>query len=599
MFERLFHISVDIQCVASTDGYLKIVNPAFTKALGITAEKLLSTPFLDLIHIDDYDKTAKAIKILDLGESISNFENRFKHSDGSYRLFAWFFSVDIETGLIFGSARDVTDSKYTKNKLNQIHRSLNAQSIVAVTDSDGTITEVNDAFCNISGFGRAELIGQNHRILNSGVHPKSFWEEMWMTISSGKTWSGLIENKAKNGDNYFVFSIISPLFDNQGKVESFLAIRHDMTDMIKLKSTLAHTIETLNQTSSIAKVGGWELDIESGELTWTDETFKILDVEKKSDSHPILPEGLELFTPEGKHIVENAVQRAIEFGESYSLEVQAQTAKGKVFWVYTNGEPIYVDGKIVKLSGTIQDINFRKEIEINYELERVKSIQQSKLASLGELSAGIAHEINNPLAIIMGNLGIIKQFINDPEKIEERVFKISKSCDRINQIVKNLKKFSRASDEAKHETIVFQNVVEEAISLAEFKAKEFQTPITLVSNSNCSILCNEIELEQVIINLINNAIDATKDLKDRWVKVSIEESSEFVELRIWDSGRGIPLDVQEKIFDPFFTSKEVGEGTGLGLSITKGIVENHNGTIEIDNDSLNTCFLLKFKKRIE
>ena len=599
MLEKLFNISVDIQCLASKDGYFKKVNPAFAKALGITAEKILSTPYLDLIHIDDTEKTVEAIKILELGECISNFENRYRHSDGSYRIFSWSISADKETGLFFGSARDVTDSRHTENKLNQIHRSLNAHSVVAVTDSDGTITEVNDAFCRISGFSRDELIGENHRRLNSGVHPKSFWDEMWITISSGRTWSGLIENKAKNGDHYFVFSIISPLFDNQGKIESFLAIILDMTDLINLKSTLAHTIEILNQTSSIAKVGGWELDIVSGELTWTDETFNILDVEKKSDSHPVLSEGLDLFIPDAKNIVDNAIQRAIEFGESYSLEVQAQTAKGKVFWVYTNGKPIYVDGKIVKLSGTIQDINFRKEIEINYEYERVKGIQQSKLASLGELSAGIAHEINNPLAIIMGNLGLIKQFINDPEKIEQRILKISKSCNRINKIVKNLKKFSRASDGAKHETIVFQNVVEEAISLAEFKAKKLQTPITLVSNSNCSILCNEIELEQVIINLINNAIDATKDLKERWVKVSIEENCEFVELRICDSGSGIPLDAQEKLFDPFFTTKEVGEGTGLGLSIAKGIIENHNGKIEIDNDSLNTCFLLKFKKLIE
>jgi C4-dicarboxylate-specific signal transduction histidine kinase len=105
---------------------------------------------------------------------------------------------------------------------------------------------------------------------------------------------------------------------------------------------------------------------------------------------------------------EKAVQRAIEFGERYDLEVQAQTPAGNVLWVATNGKAISENGKIVSISGTIQDINLRKTSELKYELEHIKSIQNAKMASQGELSAGIAHEINNPLAIIEGTTHLLK-----------------------------------------------------------------------------------------------------------------------------------------------------------------------------------------------
>jgi PAS domain S-box-containing protein len=599
MLERLFYISVDIQCIVTAAGLIERVNPSFIKAIGYSSEELVGTAFKDHIYPDDVKNTLDVIDKLNLSNQSYNFENRLVNKDSSLKFYSWSFSFDEETNLLFCTGRDVTDLKTTENKLNQIQNSLNIHSIVAITDPLGTITDVNDKFCKISGYSKEELIGQNHRFLNSGAHPKSFWTNLWQTISSGKTWSGLIQNKRKNGDYYFVYSILSPIFDSQGCIESYLAIRFDMTNMIKLKTDLAHTIEILNETNSIAKVGGWELDIKSGDLLWSDETFNILEVEKKDDQKPHLSEGVSLFTDDSRILIENALQKAIEFGESYSLEVEAKTAKGNILWVSTNGRPIYKDGIVVKLSGTIQDIDKRKKIELEDELERMKSIQNSKLASLGELSAGVAHEINNPLTIIMGNLDLITKSINDPAKIKTRLGRISSSCDRISKIVGNLKKFSRSNNDVERELICVQDLITEAISLAEFKAKPFQTKLSLESNTDCTILCNEIEIEQVAINLINNAIDATKDLSERWVKLSIEEKDEFVELRFTDSGPGISKADQKKLFDPFFSTKEIGEGTGLGLSISKGIIEDHEGSIIIDDNSPNTCFLIKFKRHID
>jgi PAS domain S-box-containing protein len=372
----MFDLSPDMMCIAGTDGFLKKINASFGKTLGYSDEELLSKPFLDFLHPDDIEATKNRIQGLKNGLPAVSFENRYRHKNGDYLVISWSTYISPDSGKLYSVGRNTTEERLAKNNLLQIQKVLDSETIVAVTDRAGSITEVNDKFCEISGYTRAELIGQNHRMLNSGAHPKEFFEEMWKTISSGNAWTGMIENRKKNGQHYFVLSIITPLFDIEGEISSYLAIRHDTTDYVRMEQKFVGTLGILNETSAIAKVGGWELNVATEELTWTDETFSILEVEKKDGQSPILPEGLDLFTPQSKPIIENAVGRAIEFGEPYSLELEALTAKGNVLWIFTNGKPNYKDGKIVSLSGTIQDINSRKLAEHKFEVERKKAEEE-------------------------------------------------------------------------------------------------------------------------------------------------------------------------------------------------------------------------------
>jgi len=598
-FEKLFNMALDMLCIAGTDGYFKVINPSFSRILGYNNGVLLENPFLEFIHPDDIEETIHEIEKLKDGINTVKFHNRYRRIDGTYRFISWSASVDPENGLLYCVARDVTEEKENASHLIQIQNVLNNETIVAMTDIRGTIIEVNDKFCDISGYRRDELIGQNHRILNSGNHPKEFFVDMWKTISSGKPWTGMIENRKKNGEHYFVQSIITPILDIQGKISNYLAIRFDTTKHIHIKQELKKTLSILNETGQIAKVGGWELDVKSDDLTWTDETFNILEVEKQANRKPILPEGLNLFTPTSKSIIENAVQRAIEFGEPYSLELEALTAKGNIIWIYTNGKANYENGEIVTISGTIQDINSRKIAEKQFEQERQKSIRNAKLASLGELAAGIAHEINNPLTIINGYAQLMTKQLNEPEKLNENIDEILKSCDRISRIVKSLKKFSRTSDQTNLSPHQLGGIVREAITLTDAKANRNLISITFSCNANGLIICDEIEIEQVIVNLINNAIDANKNNVEKWIKISTYETETDIFLIVTDSGSGISSDTIDRIFDPFFTTKKTGEGTGLGLSITKGILDDHNAIITVDEDSPNTCFKIQFTKYAE
>jgi PAS domain S-box-containing protein len=228
--------------------------------------------------------------------------------------------------------------------------------------------------------------------------------------------------------------------------------------------------------------------------------------------------------------------------------------------------------------------------------QQQKLLQASRMASLGEMSAGIAHEINNPLAIISGSVGLLSKYADNPEKLSSKIQAIQKSCERISRIVTGLKKFSRSNEKTTFQKHELNKILQEASMLTEAKSKRHSTPVTIDCKSHAHILCDDIEIEQVLVNLINNAIDAVKHTSEKWVNIELHDDAESVVLRITDSGHGIPEQLRNKIFEPFFSTKKVGEGTGLGLSITKGIIDEHQATIAIVADAPNTCFELRFQR---
>ncbi len=598
--DRFFEMTADILVIAAADGYYKKVSPSFIRTLGYSERDVLTTPILDFVHPEDLEETTAEFNKLRRGEPIVQVENRVRHKDGSYRRFSWSARPDPNSELIYCVARDVTELQHTKQRLQQIVSVLDSEMIFAVTDRRGRITEANDKFCEVSGYSRDELIGSTHAIVNSGQHPPGFFKSMWQTISAGRIWSGLIQNRRKDGSTYFVQSMITPLYDDQGEISNYLAIRFDTTRHVKVREELGKTLKVLNLTGAIAKVGGWEMDVATGELTWTDETFRILEVEKQEDSKPMLPEGLELFVEEHKPIIEAAVEACATKGIPYSLELKARTAKGNVLWVYTNGQAEYVDGEIKAIYGTIQDIQKQRETQEAYERERMKSIHSSKLASLGEMAAGVAHEINNPLAIISGSAQLIPRFIENPEKVLARVEEIERSSRRIERIVNNLRRFSRSDSEHNFEQHDLNNLVKEACVLLAARFKRLMIPVRIESEvSDAWIRCDDVAIEQVIINLVNNAIDAASESDEPRVTLGVRRRKNRIELIVEDNGPGIPADVRERVFEPFFTTKRPDAGTGLGLSITQGIIEDHGASITLAECRDGTRFIVTFPQLVD
>ena len=188
------------------------------------------------------------------------------------------------------------------------------------------------------------------------------------------------------------------------------------------------------------------------------------------------------------------------------------------------------------------------------------------------------------------------KFATNPEKFARKIEAIERASSRIGKIVGGLKQFSRSSGKLEYKQCLLSEIVQEALVLTEAKSKLNDILVNFDFYSESPILCDQVEIEQVLINLLNNGIDAVKKQDVRWVRIEITEDSQSVVLRVIDSGSGIPENVRARLFDPFFTTKAVGEGTGLGLSITKGILDEHKASISVLADRPNTCFEIRFPR---
>ena len=224
--------------------------------------------------------------------------------------------------------------------------------------------------------------------------------------------------------------------------------------------------------------------------------------------------------------------------------------------------------------------------------------QTAKMSALGEMSAGIAHEINNPLTIISGKAVVLRKKIEkqefDAEFFLSEVGVIEKTALRIAKIIKGLQTFSRSSTGDLPQLVLMSSIVEDSIVLGMERIRSRGVDVTVDTIPDVKVSCQPVQIVQVVLNLLNNAFDAIDGLDQQWIRLSFLESrvdgKHFVTLRVIDSGRGISDEVAAKMMQPFFTTKEVGRGTGLGLSLSKGIVESHGGTFRYVLSDGHTCF---------
>jgi len=240
---------------------------------------------------------------------------------------------------------------------------------------------------------------------------------------------------------------------------------------------------------------------------------------------------------------------------------------------------IHIMGDLRETTAEMQ----RREQELRDKQEQL--VQAGKLATLGELTTGVAHELNNPLnntGLFVGNaIDLIELGAADKGQIVRELRQAMQQVSKATQIISHLRTFGRAAPVSR-EPISLRPVIERALSLVQEQLRLHEIEVTLdLGPEEPVVVGNPIQLEQVFINLLANARDAVLDSPRKAIRISASVGSATVEIAFVDTGHGIPSGLERRIFDPFFTTKEVGKGTGLGLSITYGIVKEHGGTISV------------------
>jgi len=261
------------------------------------------------------------------------------------------------------------------------------------------------------------------------------------------------------------------------------------------------------------------------------------------------------------------------------LHILQDSHKDKLHLEDTRKAMIHIMGDLRETTAEMQ----RREQELRDKQEQL--VQAGKLATLGELTTGVAHELNNPLnntGLFVGNaMDLIELGAPDKGQIVRELRHAMQQVGKATEIISHLRTFGRAAPFSR-EPISLRQVIERALSLMreQLRLREIEVALHLGPEEPV-VVGNPIQLEQVFINLLTNARDAVADSPRKAIRISDSVGAEGVEVALTDTGPGIPPGLERRIFDPFFTTKEVGKGTGLGLSITYGIVKEHGGTISV------------------
>ena len=481
---------------------------------------------------------------------------------------------------------------------------LDESSIVAVTDQKGIIQHVNDNFCKISKYTSEELIGQDHRIVNSGYHPKEYIRDLWVTVANGKIWRGELRNKAKDGSIYWVDTTIVPFLNEQGKPYKYLAIRSDITERKKSLEELKASEEKYRNLYGNTVVSMFTTDV---------KTFKIIEVNDPcvdTFGYKSKQDFMDNYDPRLHYADTSVIAKNLaainEVGEVKNSVQEMIKVDGTHFWgklfAKIDSAKTHVQIVIIDITGQIR---FQEELEskvkeqtlmLSESLVREKELNEMKSRFVSFAS----HEFRTPLTNILASAGLIKRYITteDQDKRERHIGRIATAVDNLTGILNDflsVEQLESGTFETHVTSFNLPMVLTYIIGDMDGMFSKKNQQICFHHDGDAMVTQSEKILRNVLLNLLSNAskyspegteVQLISTVADNWVTITVK-----------DQGIGIPGDDQKKIFASYFRGSNVDsiQGTGLGLSIVKKYVELLGGNISfISKLNEGTTFTVEF-----
>jgi len=550
-----------------------LVNAAALKLFGASQpDELLGRDVFDFIHPDFHDLIRdRIVQAAHQEQPLPLLEQKLLRLDGSVvevEATSTRFQFQGQPALLV-EAHDITERKRAEEEINlQFSILTAAANAICITDRAGKIEWVNPAFTKLTGYSADEAIGRTSRILKSGQHPPEFYAGLWQTILAGNVWHGEVVNKRKDGQLYTVEMTITPVRGADGQIAHFVDIKQDVTERkqaegeIQRQAAFAHfnpnPVLELSTTGEVRYFNDAALQIA--------RTF--------GQEHPA-----QILPPNTAAIVRDCLATTKPL-----LRLETHAKNRTISWSFF---PVTLNHVVHCYAG---DITKRKQLEEQFR-------QSQKMEAIGQLASGVAHDFNNILAVIQLQAGLLKTEQNISAKQLDFASEIEKSTQRAADLTRQLLLFSRK--QALQPRDLDLNEVVTSITkmlqrtLGEDVQMQFKfSPQPLLVHADAGMV------DQILMNLSVNARDAMPKGGQLLIETSAVEFDEvtaaqtsqarpgsFACVSVSDTGGGIPPEILPRIFEPFFTTKDVGKGTGLGLATVFGIVQQHQGWINVYSEA--------------
>ncbi len=488
-----------------------------------------------------------------------------------------------------GITRDITERKKAEEEIRKLSIAVEqSPSVIAITDLNGDLEYVNPKFTELTGYTSEEAISENPRILKSGEQADEMYKELWETISSGKIWRGEFHNKKKNGELFWEAASVSPICDKQGKITGYIKVAENISERKLAEEALRESEEKYRTILESIEDGYYEVDI-AGKLTFfNDSLCKILGYSKD-----------ELMGMNNRQYTDKETAKKVYqiFNKVYTTGIPEKgfhwpiirRKDGMKVAVEASASLIRnVKDEPIGFRGIVRDISEKRRLEAQLQ-------QASKMEAIATLAGGVAHEFNNALMGVMGNIELLK--MNFPEDAGgDKYFEAMKdSGHRMSRLTDQLLAYSQGGKYQPRDLKLDDFVVIETLPILQHDITPTVRVETHFPKDISYISADYAQMQMVLSAILANSNEAIED--EGLIRITAENKDldedfakqhpglkpgPYVCLTIEDDGKGMDEETKTGIFEPFFTTKF--QGRGMGMAAVYGIVKNHDGWISVDSE---------------